>query len=274
MPLPEAVRTVVRHLLDPQTLAGVIETIVLLAVIAASALVTMRLSLAVIRRAEARASGHPVRTLAPILDGLVRYTIALAALLLMLEAVHVNVTAVVASAGVIGLAFGLGAQYLIRDFLAGFFLLSEGAIQAGDLVRIDGDLGTVERITLRFTQIRKFSGELLTIQNGTISRIGNLSRDYGRAVVQVTVPYRADVGQALQVLRDVGKAWAASHAQETLDPPALDGVVDLRDMGMVLQMSVRVPPGQQAAMEAELRQRALEAFASRGIVIETRLPVA
>lgn len=273
MPLPEAARTVVRHLLDPGTLAGVIETIALVAVIAASALVTMRLSLAVIRRAEARASAQ-VRTVAPILEGLVRYTIALAALLLMLQALRINVTAVLAGAGVIGLALGVGAQYLIRDVLAGFFLLSEGAIQAGDLVRIDSDLGTVERITLRVTQIRKFSGELLTIQNGAISRIGNLSRGYGRAVVQVTVPYKADVSQALQVLRDAGKAWAASHAQEAQEPPALDGVVDLRDMGMVLQMSVRVRPGHQAAVEAELRQRALEAFASRGIVIETRLPVA
>jgi small conductance mechanosensitive channel len=136
---------------------------------------------------------------------------------------------------------------------------------------MDGEVGCVERITLRVTQIRKFSGELLTIQNGTISRFGNLSRDYGRAIIQVTVPYKADVGEALQALREAAHAWAAEHPQQVQGEPALDGVVDLKDLGMVLQLSVLVPPGHQATVEPQLRQQALEALAARGIVIEPGL---
>lgn len=269
MPMPEAIQSVLRDLLDPQLIARGIETILVLILIALAAWVTRRVSLAIIRRAGARAPGLPRRTLVPLLEGLVRYTILVAAFVLMLQAVHVNVTALLAGAGLVGVALGFGAQFLIRDLVAGFFLLTEAPVDVGDLVRIDGDLGTVERITLRFTQIRKYTGELLTIHNGAITKIGNLSRGYGRAVVQVTVPYRTDVSRALQILREVGETWAAARTQDAQGPPSLDGVVDLRDTGAVVQLSVRVHPGAQAGVEAELRQRALEAFAAQGIVIET-----
>ncbi len=271
MPLPDALRVALHDLLSPEKIAGVIEGILLLLLIVVAAWAVLRVSLPLVRHAGARAPGRSGSTVTPILEGLVRYTIGITALVLMLEAVHVNVTAIAASAGIAGVALGFGAQYLIRDILAGFFLLSEGAVQIGDLVRVDGEVGWIERITLRVTQIRKYSGELLTIQNGTISRLGNLSRDYGRAIIQVTVPYKADVGEALQVLREAARAWAAEHPQEVKGEPELDGVVDLKDLGMVLQLSVLVPPGRQATVEPQLRRRALEALAARGIVIEPRL---
>jgi small conductance mechanosensitive channel len=271
MPLPEPLRVVLTHLLDPERIAAVIEVVLLLVLIVVASWAALRISLFILRHAGTRLPGYPVRTFSPVVESVVRYAIGFAALVLMLEAVHVNVTAILASAGVAGLALGFGAQYLIRDVLAGLVLLSEGAIKVGDLVRLDAEIGVVERITLRVTQIRKFSGELLTVQNGTISRLGNLSRDYGRAIVQVTVPYTADIGQALQALREAARDWAASHPQEAQGEPTLDGVVDLKDSGTVLQVSVLVRPGRQGAVEPELRQRALEALASRGIVIEPRL---
>ncbi len=271
MPLPEAFRQVVRDLSTPRQLAGAIESVFTLIVIAAAAWVALRLSVAVVRRTETRVPGHPGRTLTPVLESALRYAIGFAALVVMLQAVHVNITGVLASAGVVGVALGFGAQYLVRDVLAGMFLLSEGVMQIGDLVRIEGDVGTVERITLRITQIRKFSGELLTIPNGAIGRLGNLSRDYGRAVVQVTVPYRADVGTALEALQDVGRAWAAANPSEAQGEPQVDGTVDFKETGAVLQLSVRVRPGRQAAVEAALRKGALQALASRGIRIDTRI---
>ncbi len=267
MPFPEAFRQVARDILAPRQLAGAIERAALLLLILGAAWVALRLSLALVRRTGSLGG----RTLTPLLESVVRYVIAFAALVLMLQAVNVNVTAVLASAGVVGLAVGFGAQYLIRDILAGFFLLSEGVMHIGDTVRIDGDTGTVERITLRTTQIRKLSGELLTIPNGAITRIGNLSRDYGRAIVRITVPYRADLTEALDAIEQVAREWAAAHVQETQGEPVLDGVVDLTDAGAVMQISVRVRPGHQAAAEAELRRRALEALARRGIRIDMRI---
>jgi len=268
MPLPEALRQVVRDIITPARLAGIIETVLLLILIGVAAWIALGLTLAVVRRTGAHIPGHPGRTLTPVLESAARYAIGFAALVAMLQAVHVNVTGVLASAGVVGVALGFGAQYIIRDILAGMFLISEGVMQIGDLVRIDADVGNVERITLRVTQIRKFSGELVTIPNGAIARISNLSRNYGRAIVQVTVPYRADLNAALDALREVGRAWALENAAEALGEPSVDGTVDFKETGAVLQLSVLVRPGRQGGIEADLRRRALEAIASRGIRID------
>ncbi len=271
MPLPDAFRQIARDLWAPRQLAGAIETVLLLLVIATAAWIILRLSLALIRRTGARVYGYPGQTLTPVLENAVRYLIGFTALIVMLQTVHVNITGVLASAGVVGVALGFGAQYLVRDILAGMFLLSEGIVQIGDTVRIGADTGTVEHITLRITQIRKFSGELVTIPNGAIDRLGNLSRGYGRAVVQVTVPYRTDVAAALQALEEAARAWAAANPSDAQGEPQVDGTIDFKDTGAVLQVSVRVSPGRQAAAEADLRRRTLDALAGRGIRIDTRL---
>ena len=202
------------------------------------------------------------------------------AVVLALGTLHVNVTALLASAGVVGVALGFGAQYVIRDVLAGFSLLSEGIVQVGDIVRVDQDTGTVERVALRTLQIRKANGELLTIPNGQIGRIGNLSRDFGVAMVRITVPYRADIAKALDVLRAAATAWAAAEGAEAGAPPVVNGVVDAQDTGVVLQVSVRVPPGRQWAVEADAaaarphgagRGRDPDRFPGRGYFVSPRV---
>jgi small conductance mechanosensitive channel len=269
---PTAVlRQIARDAGNPQTWAAVVESFGVLLVIALAAWAALAVFARMVRRAGTR-SGR-TRTYAPLAESAVRYVIVLTAVILMLEVLNVNVAAIIASAGVVSLAFGFGAQYVIRDVLAGFFLISEGVVQIGDLVRLDGDTGTVERITLRTIQLRKFNGELLTVPNGAVTRIGNLSRGYGRAIVQVTVPFGADVGSALQVLRDVGREWAAANPDLARGEPSVDGAVDVKDTGVTVQLSVLVPAGRQGAVEAVLRRRALEVLAERDIKIDTRISV-
>ena len=229
-----------------------------------AAWVALRVSLGVVRHTAAWRAGQPGARMAPIAEGLLRYAIIFVALILMLGAVHINVTPVLASAGVLGLVLGFGAQYIVRDLLAGVFLLSEGIIRVGDIVRVDGDVGTVERVSIRITQIRKSSGELLTIPNGAITRIGNLSRDYAVATVQITIPYTQDAGQALEALRDAGRAWAAAVADKRAEPN-VDGIVEFRDSGAVLQLSVAVAPEVLYSAAADLRRRAIEALTRAGI---------
>jgi small-conductance mechanosensitive channel len=254
---------------NPHVWAGAVERAIAILLIALAAWLALALFPAAIRRA-GRRPGRPV-TLTPIAENAARYAIAFAALVLMLQVVHVNVTAILASAGIASVALGFGAQYLIRDLLAGVSLLAEGVVQIGDLVRIDGDAGTVERITLRILQIRKYNGELLTIPNGAVTKIGNLSRGFGRAIVQVTVPYGQDLGAALDVLRDVGREWAAAHPDDARGEPAVDGTVDLKTTGATMQLSVLVPPGRQGGVEAELRRQVLDAMRRRKINIDTGL---
>jgi small conductance mechanosensitive channel len=253
-------------------LAAAIEAGVLLVLIAVAAWIVLRLTRRLLRRAAVRRTAAG-RTLVPVVEGIIQSVVVFAAFVLALEAVHVNVTALLASAGVLGVALGFGAQYLIRDVLAGVFLISEGIIQAGDIVRLDGDIGTVERVTLRSVQLRKANGELLTVPNGQIGRIGNLSRDYGTAMVRITVPYRADLAAALSALRQVAAEWAAQDTSDAQGQPVVDGAVDAHDAGVVLQLSVRVRPGRQWAVEAVLRERAIAALRARGIPIDSRVSV-
>jgi len=269
--LPEVLRRLQEDILAPERLAAAIEEILLVVLIAVAAWAVLRVSRRLLRRAAVEHPGS--RTYLPIAEGLVRFVVVFAAVALMLGAVRVNVTALLASAGVAGVALGFGAQYLIRDILAGAFLLSEGVAQVGDIVRLDSDTGTVERLTLRVIQIRKANGELLTVPNGQIGRIGNLSRDYGVAIVRIAVPYRADLAAALETLRGVAGEWAAANANDAQGEPTVDGTVDLQETGVVVQLSARVRPGRQWAVEADLRQRALRALAARGIRIDTRVSV-
>jgi moderate conductance mechanosensitive channel len=267
----DPLRRVARDIFNPELIAGAIEMVISLALIALGAWVALRISLIVIRRTAAWRTGHPAARMTPIAEGLLRYAIIFTALILMLAVLHVNVTPVLASATVLGLTIGFGAQQIIRDLLAGIFLLSEGIIQIGDTVRVDTsirvetDIGIVERVTLRVTQFRKFSGELVTVANGSITRIGNMSRGYARAIVQTLVPYGASIGAAVEALREATQAWSTAHPADRRAEPQIDGVVELRDTGAVVQCSVLVPPGRRWAVESDLRQRVLEALVSRGI---------
>ncbi len=265
----EPVRQVVSDALDPRLIAGGIETVISLALIAVGAWLLLRISLGLVRRTAAWRVGHPAARMTPIIEGLLRYTILFTAIVLMLTAVHVDITPVLASATVLGVALGFGAQQIIRDLLAGVFLLSEGIIQTGDLVRVEGstgasETGIAERITLRVTQIRKYSGELVTVPNGLITKIGNWSRDYVRAVVEILIPYGADIGVASQAIQEAAAAWTAAHTDRHAEPE-IGGITELRETGMVLQCAVLVSPGQQFAVASELRRSILKSLAAHGI---------
>lgn len=269
MDLLEPLRQVARDVLNPRQIATAIETGIALVFIAVGAWLLLRLAMGLVRRTTAVRIG-PAARMTPIIEGLLRYSILCTAVILMLDAVHINVTPVLASATVLGVALGFGAQQMIRDLLAGVFLLSEGIVQTGDLVRVEGasgtaEIGIAERITLRVTQIRKYSGELVTVPNGLITKLGNWSRDYVRAVVEVLIPYGADASAAVQAVHEAAAAWAAAHTERHADPEVA-GITDLRDTGVVLQCAVLTAPGQQFAVASELRGRVLKALAKRGII--------
>src|SRR5574337_1164174 len=136
-----------------------LSSVIAIALILVGAALVVRLSARLIRRAlQARTDRFldetRRRTLQPLLESLVRYVVYIIALVMILRTLHVDATAIVASAGVVGVAVGLGAQNLIRDVIAGFFLIAEGLIDVGDVITFDARTGTVERISVRTTQIR------------------------------------------------------------------------------------------------------------------------
>jgi small-conductance mechanosensitive channel len=213
------------------------------------------------------ALGEKGKTVAPLLKSVLKYCTIFVAGVLVLRVLGVDPTPIIAGAGVVGLAVGFGAQTLVKDVIAGFFLLFEGLIAVGDAVSFGNSSGVVEEVGLRVTKYRTFSGELWVIPNGEIRAFGNSNRQWMRAVVAVGVAYEQDVGKAMRVLEEVGKAWAAERHDIVLEPPQVQGILSFDESAVTLRLVVKVRSAQQATAEWELRRRIKEAFDREGVEI-------
>ncbi len=191
----------------------------------------------------------------------------------VLDRLGVPVTGLVAPATVLGVGLGFGAQRIVGDVLAGFFIITERQYGFGDVVAIsvtgapEPANGTVEDVTLRITRMRSSNGEVVTIPNGAITKVVNLSRDWARAVVDVPVPTSADVNRVNEILRDVGRdAFRDPDLRPLLlDPPSVMGVESLDLEQVNVRMVARTLPGKQFEVGRDLRVRVVRAFRSAGM---------
>nr|BCX01277.1 MAG: mechanosensitive ion channel protein MscS [Bacteroidota bacterium] len=208
-----------------------------------------------------------VYTASTLLRSLCRYGISIIALFMILAALGVNIGPLLAGAGVAGLAIGFGAQTLVKDVIAGFFLLFERLIAVGDMINFRGEVGFVEEVGLRVTKVRKFNGELLIVPNEELRVFGNRNRGFMRALVEVDVAYEQDAERALQILHEVATRWAQERADVVLEPPVVQGILSFGDSGLRLRVAVQVVPAAYIDAELELRRRIKEAFAQHNIDI-------
>lgn len=197
------------------------------------------------------------------------------AIFYVLDRLGVPVTGLVAPATVLGVGLGFGAQRIVGDVLAGFFIITERQYGFGDVVAInvngapDPASGTVEDVTLRVTRVRSSNGEVVTVPNGQIVKVVNLSRDWARAVVDVPVPTSADVTQVNEVLREVGRAAFRDPALRPLllDPPTVMGVESLELDEVNVRMVARTLPGKQFEVGRDLRARVVLALGRQGMSV-------
>ncbi len=189
--------------------------------------------------------------------------------LTILSELGIPVAPLLASAGVAGVAVGLGAQSLIKDLLAGLFILLEDQFGIGDYVTIAGVTGTVEEMSLRRTTVRDFNGTLYVIPNGEIKAVSNGSRDWARVIVDVDVAYDTDLAHAMSILAQTGEALASApeFQADVLEPPQVLGVTALGDSGITLRIVAKVKAGAQWAISRELRKRIKEHLEREGIEI-------
>ncbi|MEO0085986.1 MAG: mechanosensitive ion channel family protein [candidate division WOR-3 bacterium] len=241
----------------------------LLLIIGAAWLVNWLISRAVrgLLRRKGLAHESRVRTLLPLTRSIVGYAVLFGALVLALRALGVDYTAILAGAGVVGLAVGFGAQTLVRDFISGFFLLYEGLIAAGDYVVVGDVAGEVERIGLRVTHVRGFNGALYVIPNGELTRFGNMNRGFMRAIVTVDLAYEQDAVKGLEIAGRAAEAWHRERADIVLEPPSVQGIVNFGESGITVRVVVKVKPMQQWQAERELRLRLKQEFDAAGIEI-------
>ena len=266
-----------RTLLDPGVwlgLLGLLLKIVVILVLATALLrVIDRITARWVRHVENLPPAHPRRQRAATISNLVsstgRYVIWPVALIMILSEIHIDVGALVATAGIAGLAIGFGAQTLVQDVISGVFLLFDDTIHVGDLVRIGSDTGTVEEIGVRLIKVRKFDGELMMVPAGELRTFGNLSIGYVRVVVSVNLTYGQDLDEVLPVLQREADAWAAEQDPSILvdEAPTVQAITAFNESSVTARVVMAVRPGEQFAADRALRVRLKKALCEEGIEI-------
>lgn len=227
-------------------------------------------------RSEAAKHRHALATTLSWVTTVLIYSVTA---VLVISRFGIPITGLVAPATVAGVALGFGAQRIIQDLLAGFFIITERQYGFGDVIKLSvvgvplPATGTVEDVTLRITRVRSVNGEVIITPNGQIVQATNLSRDWARAVVDVPVPTTADVNRVSDILRNVGlRAYDDDELHPLLlDPPSVMGVESMDVDQLQIRMVARTLPGKQFDVGRALRVRIAAAFLREGINLPTGL---
>ncbi|MFN8060856.1 MAG: mechanosensitive ion channel family protein [Vicinamibacterales bacterium] len=207
------------------------------------------------------------QTLGRLLLNVIRTLVVGMAALMVLRELDVDVLPILTGASVVGLAVGFGAQTLVKDVIAGFFLLLENQLRVGDVASINGISGAVESITLRTISLRDIAGTVHVFPNGGITTLANQTKDFSFAVVEVGVDYGEDADHVVDVLHGVGAELGRDTRWEPdlLGPLQVLGIEALRPSEFVVKMRMKTRPTRQWDVARELRRRLKLAFTAAGI---------
>ena len=210
-----------------------------------------------------------VRTLVSVLWTIAVGLIWFVAVLMILGQIGVNVAPILASAGVLGLAVGFGAQNLVKDLVSGFFLILENQIRVGDIAIINGTGGLVEAITFRTIVLRDLSGVVHVFPNGTINTLANMTKDWSAYVLDIGVAYKEDTDHVVDVMRKVAEDMQAepTYRSAMLEPIEIFGVDAFTDSAVTIKARFKTRPLQQYMIGREYRRRLKKAFDAAGIEI-------
>jgi small-conductance mechanosensitive channel len=188
---------------------------------------------------------------------------------MILSELGVNIAPIIASAGIIGIALGFGAQSLVKDFLSGIFMIFEDQYGVGDVVDVGEASGTIEAVSLRVTRLRDINGTVWYVPNGEILRVGNMSQNWSRAVVDVAVGYREDLARVKRVLTEIAHdLWEDDDFRGiVIEEPEVTGVEVLGPESVTLRVLLKTAPMEQWGVARELRQRVKARFDHEGIEI-------
>jgi small conductance mechanosensitive channel len=253
-----------------------------IAVIAILAYVVVRIIAATARRLEEELARQEApdmverlkraRTLSRLVQNALTAIIVVIAVLMMLRELRVDITPILTSAGILGLAVGFGAQTLVKDLIAGFFLTFENQVRVGDVATINGTGGLVEAINLRTIVLRDVTGAVHVFPNGSIERLSNLTKDFSYYVIDVGVAYNEDPDEVAEVLRQIGRELQADSqfGSNILEPLEVLGVDAFEESQVTLKIRIKTLPQKQWEVGREMRRRIKKTFAAKGIEIPFR----
>ena len=207
-----------------------------------------------------------VNTMKGLMKSAVKYIIYFIAFTAIIKFFGIEVTGLIATAGIGGLALGFGAQNLVRDIITGFFILFEEQFGVGNYVEINGIEGIVEEMALRVTKIRDFGGNLHIIPNGEISRVANKSSGKTRALVEISIAYEENIDNAINVLERASEKLREEN-EKILEGPFVLGVSELEKFGVAILIIAKTVPMEHWGVERLMRKTYREALDEAGIGI-------
>jgi small-conductance mechanosensitive channel len=208
-----------------------------------------------------------VETVGSLMRSIVTFVVATIAILTIMALLGIPLAPLLASAGVAGVALGFGAQSLVKDFLSGVFMIIEDQYGVGDVIDTGEAIGTVEEVTLRITRLRDANGVTWYVRNGEIIRIGNRSQGFATATVDMPVSYAENVDHVVGIIRAAAADLGADPewADRLIEPPTVLGVESIVGTTMTIRTLVQCTPGEQFAVQRELRERLKTALDSAGV---------
>lgn len=210
-----------------------------------------------------------INTLLGILRGTIKVVVWSVYIMIVLKKLEMDIGPILASAGIIGLALGFGAQELVRDFISGFFLILDNQIRTGDVAIINGTGGLVEKIELRTITLRDFSGVVHIFQNGKINSLSNMTKEWSAMVFDIGVAYKEDVGMVMNIMKEVGEGLQndPEFSNKILEPIEVVGLNEFADSALIIRARLKTKPIQQWAVGREYRKRLKESFDKSDIEI-------
>ena len=208
-------------------------------------------------------------TIGNMLEGLVSIVVWTTAIVLILGELGISLGPLIASAGVVGIALGFGAQSVVRDFLAGMFVIIEDQYGVGDVIDVGEVTGKVAEVGFRTTRIRDVHGVFWTVPNGHVTRVGNYSQLWSKSIFDVEVSYETDLDHAIDVIKaTLDEVWAENaETAPIIEEPEVQGVEAFRDSSVVIRAVVKTDPNEQWAVARLIRGRLKKALDANGISI-------
>jgi len=253
----------------------VIMVIALIIVLRAARFSVSRLKKVLIKKAErdekvdVSEAEKRINTLTGIILGAVRIGLYTVFTIMLLSKFAIDVGPLLASAGILGLAVGFGAQELVRDYISGFFMLLEDQVRTGDVAVINGTGGLVEKIELRTITLRDFSGTVHIFQNGKISTLSNMTKGWSAMLFDIGVAYKENVDQVIEIMKQVGEDLKNDEAfgPNIIEPIEVFGLDNFGDSALVIKARLKTKPIQQWSIGREYRRRLKIAFDAQNIEI-------
>ncbi|WP_010421146.1 mechanosensitive ion channel family protein [Anaerophaga thermohalophila] len=210
-----------------------------------------------------------INTLTGIVQGAVRIALYTIFIIMLLSKFGINVGPILASAGILGLAVGFGAQELVRDYISGFFMLLEDQVRTGDVAIINGTGGVVEKIELRTITLRDLNAVVHIFQNGKINTLSNMTKEWSAMVFDIGVAYKEDVDQVMEIMKQVGDELQNDpyFGQKIIEPLEIMGLDNFGSSALIIKARLKTKPIMQWETGREYRRRLKIAFNKNNIEI-------